>query len=168
MSVMSSDVIVLDESDAAALADGAKIVAFRWDLIPWSLVIDIDYKVSHREGGNSVGRAWLILELITDISVTLTESRLPTGVFSNDVIRVYDADHPLKSYELSLIAPTFDREEKIQGDVNRKLKLVAEKLSGIKSNRIGSFGQFGPSYDERQDLISDRHLLAVATQDKNC
>ena len=39
---------VIDRTEALRLAYDAKIVAFRWDILPWALVIDIDYKKTQK------------------------------------------------------------------------------------------------------------------------
>ncbi len=77
---MLQDVRILDASAVSEMTRDAKVVAIRWDLIKWSLVLDMDVPASEARA-SPVRRAWLVLGGVSEISLDLESARLPDGVW---------------------------------------------------------------------------------------
>jgi hypothetical protein len=158
-------VSIVDRVAALHLACDAKIVAFRWDILAWALVIDIDYRESAEDGSDGIGRAWLVFDDITDISCSLDEARLPNGIFSTYGIVEKKVDADYIDFSLFVLAPRFGSSDKVQSNPNCEIKLRAKDFRAVKSNKVAAFGEFGPNFNERQNLASDQELLdAVLNQ----
>ncbi len=158
-------VSIVDPLVAPHLALDAKIVAFRWDILAWALVVDIDCRENAEDGSDGIGRAWLVFDDITDISCSLDEARLPNGIFSTYGIveKIVNAEYI--DFSLFVLAPRFGSSDKVQSNPNREIKLRAKALRAVKSNTVAAFGEFGPNFSERQNLASDQELLdAVLNQ----
>ena len=70
----------LTEEEACVILCDARIVGIRWDIVPWSMVLDLDVRVSEEEGAQ-VRRVWVAFSGVSTLSLSLTNARLPTGLF---------------------------------------------------------------------------------------
>jgi len=152
---------IIPYDEALRITYDAKIVSLRWDLVPWSLVLDIDYKSAFEQTNSEIGRAWLVFYDITELWFSFDEARLPNGLFSTYYISTSKIDAEYTDYSLSILAPTFDATNKISLDPHKTLKIRAKKLRSAKSIIVGAFGEFGPTFTQRQALGNDQEFLCV-------
>ena len=159
--MVNEAVILLEGNEALNIAIDARIVSLRWDLIEWALVVDIDYKVKVDLSASSTGRAWLIFDDITDVSVDFDQARIPNGISSIHGITSTYVDQIYTDFFLFVLAPKYDMKNNMQKNPLSEVKLRAKKLRVVKSKRTSVFGQFGPNFNERQSLASDPEFLAA-------
>jgi hypothetical protein len=131
-----NQVSIMPDSEALRIAYDAKILSLRWDLIPWALVLDIDYKNAFEQSNSAVGRAWLVFYDITELWFSFDEARLPNGLFSTYYISTRKFNEEYTDYCLSILAPTFDSTNKILPNPHKPLKIRAKELRSAKSKIV--------------------------------
>lgn len=75
-----SSAIRLQDEDVRALTTDARIVAMRWDVLEWGVVLDLDVPVSEANDA-PMRRAWLAFPGVSEITLAMHEARLPTGIW---------------------------------------------------------------------------------------
>jgi hypothetical protein len=153
----SQRVRLLSSSDTTQILD-AKIVSIRWDLLPWSLVLDCD--IPSDEGVNCLSkyRGWIVFDGTRDITLDLESIRLPNGIFCNGGIEVVNSTTPLFEYKLPALLPRFSGDI-ISNNPHAILSVTAKGLRGVISTNAGAFGDLGPDRAQRNALATDEELL---------
>ncbi len=160
---MLQDVRILDASAVSEMTRDAKVVAIRWDLIKWSLVLDMDVPASEARA-SPVRRAWLVLGGVSEISLDLESARLPDGVWLSGPAAVENLANGFSVFRASAIAPAFGKGATIEGNATRVLTLRAKHVFAVISERSAIPGQFGIDSDQRRSLATDEQLLLAATE----
>lgn len=134
-----------------------KIVGMRWDLVPWTLVFDLD--VVRSEGKeNKHHRAWCAFRNVSDISLDLDEARQPIGIWV-DGMSVSEVGNRFVIY--AQLASFIDNKEyEFRG--SQQLSIKATGAYGLQSTRSALPDEYYClSYHERQALGSDSDFLAA-------
>jgi hypothetical protein len=157
MSEQKVKVLGLDE--ALWLGRDAKIVAIRWDLIPWCLVLDCDVPLQEDVENSPTRRAWMIFDGIHEISWTVNSARLPNGFFMTNAIVASKCIEGFFQYELPILTPTFSSANKLNSNPYSKLIIIAKELRMATSIAVSHFGEFGPNRQQRNALASEEDFL---------
>jgi hypothetical protein len=153
-------VVVLNENEALSLGKDAKIVAFRWDLVPWCLVLDLDSPVE--EGANApLRRSWMIFVGMSELSWSVEAARLPNGVFMTNALMVSEIPNDFHQYVLPLLAPKFGVQGDMADNPHNRMSLKAKRLVGAISTATACFGEHGPDRKQRDALATDEDLLGA-------
>lgn len=160
---MATDKVrILNPSDTLLLSRDAKVLALRWDLVPWGLVLDCDAPV---EEGRAIRRAWIVFDGVSDISWSMKSARLPNGFFGADAMTASGRVEGVCQYELPVLTPTFVDADTMSGNPHNSITIRAARLIGAVSASTGEFGDFGPNMQQRNALAAEEDLLqAVAAE----
>jgi hypothetical protein len=164
---LDQKVKILDTAEALWLGRDAKIVAIRWDLIPWSLVLDCDAPVQEDVEDPLICRAWAIFNGMHEISWTVDSARLPNGIFMAGALVVSESLKGFLRYELSILAPNFSSTNKLNNNPHSKLTIIAKRLMVATSITTSHFGEFGPDRRQRNALATEEDFLRAFRDSQN-
>jgi hypothetical protein len=151
----------VEEHDALALSWDARIVAVRWDLVPWGLVLDLDTPVSEAKGA-AMRRAWLVFSGISEVTIPMRANRLPTGIWLTSSFDVDDKDeHGLRMYACRALLPTFDGDRLRGEDSAGELSVRAQSLVAVLSMGSDTPAEYGLAWEVRVGLSSDQDMLSA-------
>lgn len=156
--------IVVEESDALALARDARIVAIRWDLVEWGLVLDLDVPTSECEG-SPMRRAWLVFSGVSEITIPMEVARLPNGVWITSSFLVEGGQDGFRLYTCCAIFPNFDGNELRDAAAGESISIRAQKLVGIISAKSDNSEEYGLSYQARSRLATDQDMLEAVNRE---
>lgn len=71
--------------EISLLVQDARTWSIRWDLIPWSLVLDVDLE---NESLSLPRRAWLIFEAVSALTLPLSQINSPMGLWITSEIKI--------------------------------------------------------------------------------
>ena len=146
--------------DALVLSRDARLVAVRWDVVPWGIVLDLDTPDSEANGA-AMRRAWLIFAGVSEVTIPMRNNRLPTGIWLSSPLAVEKEDHGFSNYTCSALLPTFDRNRLREADSGAEISIRAQSLVGAVSANSATPGEYGLSLRTRIELSSDEDLLVV-------
>jgi hypothetical protein len=157
---------VVGESDALALSRDARIVAIRWDLIEWGLVLDLD--VPDSESADSpVRRAWLAFSGVSEVTIPMEDARLPNGVWLTSSLGMEPDQDGFKIYFCQALFPNFIGNERRVTDANTGISIRAQGLVGVVSADTDNTNESALSYEARTKLATDLSMLeAIASLPK--
>jgi hypothetical protein len=160
MNYMSAKVLALDENAARNATELSRVVALRWDLVPWGLVLDIDCS-ELPDGAGAIRRCWLIFSGISELSWSLRNTRLPNGVMTTGPIGRTAIENGFVKYTIHHLAPTCSEHGNITGNPHNELVITAKGLSClVSSSAIEAAGEW-LDFEKRNDLASDADFLAI-------
>lgn len=158
----STKVTILDAHETCQIANDAKIVAFRWDILPWCLILDCD--ASADETANAmVQRAWVVFTGLSELTLIIARARLINGIFSLRPLEVSESSEGFYNYILSILTPIFDDAEKLANNPHNTMIIRAKGLMGAVSKAREYFGEYGPNRMQRNSLANDDELLEAIT-----
>jgi len=150
--------LVLEESDALHLTRDARIVAIRWDLIEWGLVLDLDVPVSESAGA-PMRRAWIVFNGVADVTIPMADARLPNGIWLTSALGVAPAQSGFRGYSCQALFPNFEGNERAAADAHSGMFIRAQSLVGVISTDSGNPSESMLSYEVRNRLSSDLSML---------
>ena len=151
---------VVQESDLAYTTQDARLVAIRWDLIPWSLVFDLDSPIA--EGTPVImKRTWLCFHHVGEVTVPWEKVNLPTGCWLTSTIRGFKKSNGL--FELGVIGATFqyDGDQIVPSKKSREIVIEAGDVMAVASLETAEKGEYGLDREVRQGLATDEDLLEI-------
>jgi hypothetical protein len=157
---MSAKVFTLDENAARNAAEFSRVVALRWDLVPWDLVLDIDCS-ELLDGAGATRRGWLIFGGVSELSWSLRNARLPNGVIMTAPIGRTAIENGFVKYTLLHLAPTFNEHGNITGNPHNELTITAMGLSCLVSSSVTDTAGEWLDFEKRNVLASDADFLAT-------
>jgi len=154
------------ETSDLSLSTDAKIVAIRWDLIEWSLVIDLDALADPKAPTNDIKsrsffRVWIVFLNISEISWPLSDSRIPTGCWLDGAFDIYSNPLPLdNTYTARVFAPVFCENKIVPGRARISLSVCAQSHAMIvSSTHILGNEHRNTNYVDRQLAAPDCDML---------
>ena len=150
--------ILLNDQETRALTVDARVVAVRWDVLPWGLVLDLDAPVAESENA-PMRRAWLAFLEVGEITIPMLEARLPTGIWLTSSLQVGPDERGFRVFSCNALLPVFDGNSLRSTGVPSPLAVRARAVLGLASrdSRIGE--EYGLGFESRQALCSDRDML---------
>ena len=155
----SAEIRVLTNDDAMQLGIDATLVAMRWDVIPWCLVMDLDVAASEHPAQSWVHRAWLVFVGMSELTWNVQNARLPRGVVCTSQIRRESAPGGFTKYELPLLAPKFVNERAFAPSPRAHATIRSKACIGAVSRDKRQIAD-SSYYQERQSLASDQDLMS--------
>jgi hypothetical protein len=156
-------VVKIDQTTALDLADLSRLVAIRWDLVQWGLVLDLDCS-EFPDGDGDSRRGWLVFEGVSELTWSLRKSRLPTGLMLTSAIEVSTTESGMREYCIRHLAPTLNERDEVEGNPANILTISAQSMSGFISSLTVAPKDSWPSYEERNALATDADFLFVLGQ----
>ena len=150
--------VILSEVEAFAISKDAKIVALRWDLIPWCFVLDCDAPLEEETKDTPTRRVWLIFVGIDAITCPLNDARLPNGIFCTNPMYISNSKDRFVEYVIPMMTPSFLGNEMV-GNPHSRMLIKAQRLIAVTSTKSERFGEFGPDRQQRNSLASAEDFL---------
>lgn len=150
----------LSEIETIELTRDSRVMAIRWDLIPWGLVLDLDVKESEAIDASTY-RAWLVFTGVSEITWPLDNTRLSHGCFLTSEISITDEPDDFQEYGFWGMLPTHAKDESVLYPMSKIITIKAKGIVGICSvKKIHSEDGF-LERKTRLNLASDDDMLAV-------
>ncbi len=142
----------------------AKVVAVRWDLVPWGLVIDIDVPLSEAENA-PLHRAWIVFDGMNEINWNFNNSRLPDGIWLTSNALVKQQTNGGLKFTIATLLPKFSENEPLP-DTGEDfgLSITAKNILVFRSDKSISPGKYGLTRQQRLSLADDTCLLDTVTR----
>ena len=137
----------------------ARLAALRWDVVPWSLVLDLDTPVT--ENANALmKRAWIILTNISELSFPLSNARIPNGCWLTSQIGFTTLSNNFINYEVSCLLPSFNQDDELQNNPVKNISVIAQGIIGLSSTQTGRSTDKILDRKIRTDLADDVDFLS--------
>lgn len=147
------------------LTRDARVVAIRWDLVPWGLVLDLDVPVSEGEGV-PIRRAWIVFSGVSDITWPMRQSRLPNGVWLGSAVVTTPFESETE-YSFTALLPTFRDDGTAETSPSHVVVVRAQGLRAVASVNAVPPGECGPAWADRTALARDEDLLAALVESQS-
>ena len=157
---MSSTVSKLPILDAMNITLDARVVALRWDVIPWGLVLDLDVPISE-DNKAFMKRAWLCFSGIDSITWNFAAARLPTGIWLISPIVMSDLKNGFHEYRFSAILPQFQTNGSMMANPSHEIIIRAQCIECIISKESVRPGEYGLTWRDRVALANDQAFIDV-------
>lgn len=163
---MTNIVNKLNNNDVPALTQDARVMAIRWDLTPWSLVLDLNVRDS--EAVNApISRAWLIFTGISELTWPLNNTRLPNGCFLTSEMSVCEEQNDFRKYSFWGMLPSHSENGAILKPASQIIDIKAKGVIGLCSvKKVQSKTGF-IERNLRLSLASDDEMLAELSNYKD-
>lgn len=150
----------LSEEEIWELTIDARIVAIRWDLIPWSLVLDLDAPESEREDAGE-RRAWLVFDDISEISWPFVEARVPIGPRITGGLAASGPEGGFNDFTFAPQLPQFTESGELRPFPDKDVTIRARAVRAVISTGSAPSEEFGLARALRLSLATDDELLEV-------
>jgi hypothetical protein len=137
----------------------SRLVALRWDVFPWSLVLDLDVPESEADRA-PMRRVWVVFVDVSDVQIPLV-ARLPTGIWLTSGITIETIDDGMFKACASALLPSFDEENHLTRNPHVEISISAHHVLGVRSNSAAVPGPLGLDYECRNELASDEALVRL-------
>jgi hypothetical protein len=152
----------LERKEALSVTMGSRIVSIRWDVIPLSLVLDLDSPISEGEG-TPMRRVWLIFEGVSDMTWPFDHARVPNGIWISSEIGIEEADQTFRRFSFPALLPRHRDDDSVVDSPTRTVTIRAQNISGVASREASSPGEFGGlAMIDRLALVADDELARAA------
>jgi len=153
-------VIELNQEKTKLLTVDALLLALRWDLIPWSLVLDLDTPIS--EGAEApLRRAWIVFGGVSEIYFPVHNARLPNGCGLISQISITELTDDFKLYEFWGLLPSFSENDSIHENPSKEISIKAKEIAGLISIETSSPNINFIDRQTRINLASDEEFLSA-------
>ncbi len=151
----------LTESELVRITLDSRIVAIRWDVCPWSLVLDIDVPSSEHKDA-PMHRAWLVFHGVLEFSLPIFKARVPTGIWITSEMDVNEMPTEVGFRQARFVAliPEGTPDGGFKGNPATEVVVVAKHISGVISSDVCAPGETGLTWENRTRLAADIDLLA--------
>jgi hypothetical protein len=150
---------LLDRAETMESTLDARIVALRWDLLAWDLVLDCDLPAFGERDSNAIKRGWIVFDSVGEISLTLDSARLPRGIIAVSSIGESPLGDNCSEFNISVLIPRFSEDDKLVGNPGGVLTISAKSVLTVRSIAIGDFGEHSGDVFQRNSLADDNDFL---------
>ncbi len=155
-----SKVYRLSQDEVITATLDARLAALRWDVIPWSLVLDLD--VPDYEVENSpMKRVWIVLSNVSELTFPLNNTRIPNGCWLTSQIDSVSVSDGFNDYEVWCLLPSFNKDDTVQDLPAKKLLIRAKEIIGLSSTESGKAIDRVLDMKIRTELASDIDFLNI-------
>ncbi len=138
----------------------SKVVAIRWDLKPWGLVLDLDARFSENPSA-PLYRAWVIFDGVSELSWPLDNTRLPNGCGLTSEIMVAKESNNFRNYSVWGLLPSFDATGSVLEPVSKLINIKAQEVIGVCSVKQVKSSDGCLDRKQRLELATDDDLLSL-------
>jgi len=154
-------VVSLPSEETLRATLDAKLVAIRWDLIPWSMVFDLDVPTSEAKNAG-IYRAWIVFKGMSQLTFPSHGARLPNGCCLTSILTCESRPDGFQDYAVTGILPIFDGNGLSDARQSARIVVCAQGIKGLRSESSAIPSEFGLPYATRIALASDAELQAMA------
>lgn len=152
---------ILQTNELCKLTMDARVVALRWDLVPWALVLDLDVPESE-EKNSSMYRAWLVFSGISELSLPLDNVRIPTGFWLTSQLSIQHRDE-FKLVSFLAMLPIFKAGDSPLSEPTKEITIRTKVIEGVISINNIAPSEYGLIRKDRLALASDEDMLLGLT-----
>lgn len=138
----------------------SRVVAIRWDLKPWSLVLDLDVRFSENPSA-SLFRAWVVFDGVSELSWPLDNTRLPNGCWLTSGIMVAEESNSFRNYNVWGLLPSFDADGSVLEPASKLINIKAQEVIGVCSVNQVKSNDGCLDRKQRLELATDDDLLSL-------
>jgi hypothetical protein len=150
---------LLDRAETLEATIDARIVALRWDLVEWALVLDCDLPAFGERESNAVKRAWIVFDAVGEISLPLDSARLPRGIIAGSSIGEIARGESFSEFNISVLIPRFSEDDELIGNPSSVLTITAKTVLAVRSIAFGDFGEYSGDVFQRNSLADENDFL---------
>ncbi len=150
----------LADEDVLDITLDARVVAIRWDVIPWGLVLDLDAPLSE-DDKTSMRRAWLCFPGLSSFTWVFMGTRLPTGCWLTSPVWVLSLANGFSEYHFSALVPQFHADGTIKENVSTEVIVRSRGIAGVVSELFAQRGDFGLVWGDRIKLATDQEFIDI-------
>ncbi|HEY3319221.1 MAG TPA: hypothetical protein VGP72_01950 [Planctomycetota bacterium] len=148
----------LTEDDALERVQDARVVAIRWDVIPFAVVLDLDLAIPE-EKDRVVRRAWYVFWAISVIDFGLV-GRLPTGCCLTSTMSRSEEPGGFFAYRINAVMAIFNADDSLADGCTKVVCVSAKRLVALQSTATAVQDQYGLlSWEQRCRLASDAEFI---------
>src|SRR3954471_5397953 len=129
---MPGEIRRLSGEEALQAAVDATVVAIRWDVHPWALVLDLDAPLSEAPDAPS-RRIWLAFLGLDSLHWPFEGCRVPNGVGITSPITMTVAEGGFRQYRFIALLPRHSIDGSIVGSPSGSVIIRAQGLVGLAS-----------------------------------
>lgn len=152
--------IRLQDRETCALTTDARVVAIRWDLLEWGLVLDLDVPISEGENA-AMRRAWLVFPGVSEVTMAIQDARLPTGIWLTSSLDEIPDNDGFRIFSCQALLPVFDGNTLRPIGAASTISIRAQDVFGVVSRGSDIPGEYGLLLESRQRLCADHQMLAA-------
>jgi hypothetical protein len=149
--------------DIMALTSDAKVVALRWDLAPWGLVVDLDTPTSEAKNA-PVRRAWLVFSGLGDVTWPFQCARVPNGCWTTTPMVESKPAGRMRVFNFSALLPQFGEADQPLPNPGAQVVVTALSVHGLVSSDVAAPGPDGLSWVQRTALATDLEFVEAARE----
>lgn len=150
----------LNQEETKLLTIDARLLALRWDLIPWCLVLDLDVPASEAAEA-PIRRAWVIFEGVSELNWPLLNTRLPYGCGLISQITISKISGKFQNYKFWGTLPSFFDDGTIHKNPSKEISIKAKEIYGLVSVDTRRHEIDCLDRSKRINLASDDELLSA-------
>ena len=136
----------------------ARIRAIRWDVIPWAMVLDLEWN-EHERRDSRVRRVWLAFVGVSDTTWPFDRARTPTGWHSQSEIDVSEPQGRFRTFSFSVQNSCFiGNEVDYTKPGGGRVEVKAMSILAVASVEEHEAMEVGLSYEQLQSLATDDDL----------
>ena len=168
MNLKNDRVLLLAEAETRAVVCDARIAAIRWDIVPWSLVLDLDTPISEKQD-SQMRRAWVAFCGISTCSLPLSNARLPTGIWITSEMWVEEStvDKSFRKASFRVLIAEGILSESTKNIAPKEVVIVAKEIVGVMSVDSCLGEETGLTWNDRTALASDADLRELLFNHEN-
>ncbi len=148
----------LTEDETKTITVDARVVAIRWDLIPWCLALDLDVPESEIDGA-PMSRAWVVFQDVSELYWPLLNARLPNGCGLTSEIAISKLANDFYAYSFWGLLPSFYDDGTLHKNPAKEIKIKAKGIAGLISSSSEKPTDCYLDRQTRLSLASDEELL---------
>lgn len=161
---MSERVYRLTNNEVLAITLDARVVAIRWDVIPWSLVLDLDTPATE-EDRTKMRRTWICFDGIDAFTWSFSKTRLPTGCWLESTIRISPLPNGFSEFCFLALTPRFNNEDTVGEIPPTEVRIQSRKIAGASSGASALSAEYGLTWSDRITLATDQEFIDVLKED---
>lgn len=164
-----SSVRILTVDELEMVARDGRIAAIRWDVIPWSTVLDVDVLESEKRDAHMY-RAWLVFHGVLSIDIPMNRVNIPTGMWITSGIDIEESQERegFKRARFNTFIAMHTHETEMLVTQWREIEIIARQFTGAISIESAIPGKNGLEWENRNRLASDEDFRELLCPQLNC
>jgi hypothetical protein len=161
---MSERVYRLTDDEVLAITLDARVVAIRWDVIPWSLVLDLDTPAVG-EDRTEMRRTWICFGGVSEFTWLFSDTRLPTGCWLTSTIGVSSLPNGFSEFAFAALIPQFNEDDTVKENPAKDVFVKSMRIAGASSKASALSAEYGLTWSDRTALATDQEFIDVLGAD---
>jgi hypothetical protein len=161
---MLETVYRLTDDEVLAITLDARVVAIRWDVIPWSLVLDLDTPTVE-EDPTEMRRTWICFDGVSEFTWLFSDTRLPTGCWLTSAIGISPLPNGSSEFSFAALIPQFNEDDTVKENPAKDVFIKSMRILGASSKASAPPAEYGLTWTDRMALATDQEFIDVLTRE---